>query len=100
MVFQDADLSRDRLLILRLLKTKETVVASIASERIQKDQAKHFIEWMTMGPSHFTLTHTFGTLRHHGLAPGEAHQNSPTPQGVTDHHLCGIDSISMFHFSA
>jgi hypothetical protein len=69
-VFQNADLSRYRLLMRRFLKTKETAIATVTSERIQKDQAQDFIQWMTMGPSHFTLTHTFGTLRHHGFAPG------------------------------
>jgi hypothetical protein len=57
-------------LIRRLLKAEEAVVAPITSERIEKDQAQDLIEWMTMGPSDFTLAYTFWAFRHHDFAPG------------------------------
>jgi hypothetical protein len=65
-----ADLSRHRVLIGRLLKAEEAVVATITSERIEKDQAQDLIEWMTMGTSDFTLAYTFWAFRHDVFAPG------------------------------
>jgi hypothetical protein len=46
------------------------MVATITSERIEKDQAQDLIEWVTMRPSDFTLAYTFWAFRHHDFAPG------------------------------
>jgi hypothetical protein len=70
LLFRFADLSLHRLLIGRLLKTEEAVIATITSERIEKDQAQDLIKWMTMGPSDFTLAYTLWAFRHHIFAPG------------------------------
>jgi len=57
-------------LIWRFLKAEEAVVATVTSERIEKDQTQDLIEWVTMRPSDFTLAYTFWAFRHHDFAPG------------------------------
>jgi hypothetical protein len=68
-------------LIRRLLKAKEATIATITSERIKKDQAQDFIEWMTMGSSDFTLAYAFWAFRHHDFGSGEAQIIVPYQRG-------------------